>query len=83
MPRKTQSKPLSDLQLVILSAAAGRHDRSALPWPKSLRAEPGARDAAVRVLLKRGHVHEEHGATKSKAWRVPCSDRRMAPRLPI
>lgn len=77
MPRNAQSKSLSDLQLVILSAAAGRHDRSPLPWPKSLRSEPEDRDAAVKVLLKRGYCREEPGAIKSKAWRVGRDGQRL------
>jgi hypothetical protein len=77
MPRKPRSNPLNDLQLVILSTATGRDDRSVLPWPKSLRSEPGLRDAAVNAMIKRGYLHEEPGAIKSKTWRVDQDGQRF------
>ena len=70
MPRKAKHKPLTDLQLVILSTAAGREDRSPLPWPKSLKSsEIATRDAAVTALIKRGLLKEVHAPSKSSTWR--------------
>ena len=47
---------LSDTQLVILSAAANRPDRMALPLPESLRG--GALQKVVGAMLKRGLLEE-------------------------
>ena len=70
MPRKANHKPISDLQLVILSTAAGREDRSPLPWPKALKSsETATRDAAVKALMKRGLLNEVLAPSRSSTWR--------------
>ncbi|MFN3262131.1 MAG: DUF3489 domain-containing protein [Pikeienuella sp.] len=56
---------LSDTQLVILSNAAARPDRNALPLPGSLRG--GAAGKVVSALLSRGLVAERIIETKTKA----------------
>ncbi len=56
---------LSDTQMVILSNAAARFERNALPLPGSLRG--GAATKVVGALLSRGLVAERIIETTSKA----------------
>ena len=56
---------LSDTQLVILSAAAQRGDRNALPLPGSLRG--GTATKVVGALLKRGLIAETAADSQTKA----------------
>jgi hypothetical protein len=56
---------LSDTQLVILSAAAQREDRNALPLPGSLRG--GAAAKVVGALLSRGLIAETATDSQTKA----------------
>jgi hypothetical protein len=58
-------KKLSDTQLTILSAAAGRTDGNLLPLPGSLRG--GAAVKVVGALLSRGLIRETIIDGKSKA----------------
>jgi hypothetical protein len=67
MPRKPKLKPLTETEREILSTAARRRERCALPWAKALKADAAARDAAA--LLKRGLLAEAPAAKKSLAWR--------------
>jgi len=60
---------LSDTQLVILTAAAGRDDGTVLPVPKSLTIRGGAADKVFTSLLKRGLVEERTVAPGDTAWR--------------
>jgi hypothetical protein len=69
MPRKPKLKPLTETEREILSTAARRRERCALPWAKALKAGAAARDAAVTALLKRGLLAETPAAKKSLAWR--------------
>ena len=69
MPRKPKLKPLTETEREILSTAARRRERCALPWAKALKAEAAARDAAAAGLLKRGLLAEAPAAKKSLAWR--------------
>jgi hypothetical protein len=43
---------LTDTHLVILSAAAQRHDAAALPLPTSLKINKGAATSALKSLVK-------------------------------
>lgn len=45
---------LTDTQLVILNAAAGRDDRRALPLPASLKLAKGPAASVLAGLVKRG-----------------------------
>jgi len=56
---------LSDTQAIILSAAAQREDRIALPLPGSLRG--GAAAKVVGALLKRGLIAETTADSRTKA----------------
>lgn len=62
-------KKLSDTQLVILSAAAQRDNRNALPLPGSLRG--GAAKKVVGALLARGFLEEVDANVRSgeHVWR--------------
>ena len=69
MPRKPKLKPLTETEREILSTAARRRERCALPWAKALKAEAPARDKAIVALLKRGLLAEAPAAKKLLAWR--------------
>ena len=60
---------LTDTQLVILSAAAGRDDRAVLPLPKSLKVNRGAATTVLKVLIKKGLVEETPAALGDEHWR--------------
>ncbi|MEQ1714013.1 MAG: DUF3489 domain-containing protein [Hyphomicrobium sp.] len=66
---KPKRARLSNLQLVILNTAANRADRSALPWPKSIKTDTKERDRSVQALVKRGLLVEESASSKSRIWR--------------
>lgn len=68
---------LTDAQLVILSAAAARDDRSVLPFPKSLRMNKGALTACINSLIKPGLIAEQPAAPGTEAWRQ-TDDKRFA-----
>jgi len=70
MPGKLKPKPLSDLDLVILTAAAGRQDRCALPWPSGLAVNGDALARVVHSLLRRRLLAEVPTAKKPLIWRV-------------
>jgi len=67
MPQKTQI--LTDTQLVILSAAAQRHDSAILPLPKSLKVPKAAATTVLKSLLKKGLVAERPAAADEPHWR--------------
>jgi hypothetical protein len=60
---------LSDSQLVILSAAAQRVDRSLLPFPSSLSAKGAALGKVVETLCKRQLVEERRINNGAPEWR--------------
>ncbi len=60
---------LTDTQLVILNAAAGRDDRAVLPLPKSLKVNKGAATTVLKTLLKKGLVEETPAALGDEHWR--------------
>ena len=59
---------LTDTQLVILSAAAQRHDSAILPLPKSLKVHKAAATTILENLLKKGLVAERHAAADEAHW---------------
>ena len=67
---------LTDLQLVLLSAAAQRDDGALLPLPKRLKIEPGALTRVLKGLLKKGLVAEQPAPPDAPAWRE-ADDRRF------
>ena len=68
---------LTDTQLVILSAAANRDNRCALPLPKSLQAKDNAATKILEGLCKKGLLVEEQAARKQPVWRERQDGQRM------
>ncbi len=60
---------LTDTQLVILSAAAGRESHAILPLPKSLKVNKGAATTVLKGLIKKGLIEETPGAPGDEHWR--------------
>jgi DNA-binding IclR family transcriptional regulator len=60
---------LTDTQLVILNAAAGRDSRAVLPLPKSLKINKGTATSVLKVLLKKGLIEEQPATPRAEAWR--------------
>lgn len=60
---------LTDTQLVILSAAANRDNRCALPLPKSLAAKDSAVTKTLEGLCRKGLLAEQPAARKQPVWR--------------
>jgi hypothetical protein len=60
---------LTDTQLVILSAAAQRHDSAILPLPKSLKVHKAAATTVLKSLLKKGLAAERPAAVNEPHWR--------------
>lgn len=70
MPKiKSQSPKLSDMQLVILSAAAQRADHSLLPFPQSLTVKGVALDKVIATLRKRNLIEERRIVDGATEWR--------------
>ena len=67
---------LTDTQLVILSAAAGRDDHAVLPLPKSLKIKGGAVATVLKSLIKRDLVAEKPARRDNEMWRE-VDDKRM------
>jgi len=68
---------LTDTQLVILSAAAGNADGSALPLPKSLKLQGGAATSVLKSLVKKDLLAETPAARDVASWREGEDGRRM------
>jgi DNA-binding MarR family transcriptional regulator len=69
---------LTDTQLVILNAAAGRKDHSVLPLPKSLKVNKGAAvTKTFEALCRRGLLEEMPAARNAPAWREGKDGRPM------
>ncbi|SDX98854.1 Protein of unknown function [Albimonas donghaensis] len=66
----TQKIKLTDLQLVLLSAAAARPDFMLLPPPESVRAKGKTLERALARLLDAGLVEEVTARHDAEAWRV-------------
>lgn len=68
---------LTDTQLVILSAAAGRESHAVLPLPKSLKANKGA-TRVLKGLIKKGLIEETPAAPGDEHWRKDEAGRKIA-----
>ncbi len=68
---------LTDTQLVILSAAAGRDDRAVLPLPKSLKSNKGTTTKALKALIKKGLVEETAAAPGDEHWSEDTSGHKI------
>jgi DNA-binding MarR family transcriptional regulator len=60
---------LTDTQLVILSAAAGREDHAVLPLIDTLNANKAALTRSINSLLKRDLIIEKPVKTSAPSWR--------------
>ena len=60
---------LTDIQLVILSAAAQRKDGAVLPLSTSLKITKARATTALKGLVNRGVIAEQPAARDHKAWR--------------
>ena len=69
---------LTDRQLAILSAAAGRESHAVLPLPKSLKANKGSTTTALRALIKKGLIEETPAALSDEHWREDEAGRKIA-----
>ena len=69
---------LTDTQLVILNAAAGRDDRAVLPLPKSLKISKGGSTSVLKALLKKGLIEETPAALGDEHWREGDAGHKMA-----
>lgn len=65
----TQTKKLSDAQLVILNAAASRPNNSLLPFPESLAAKGASLEKVIRTLRNRNLIEERHINDTTAEWR--------------
>jgi DNA-binding MarR family transcriptional regulator len=75
------AKTLSAAQLLVLTAAARRPDRTALPLPTELRVRGGAKRALLASLLERGLVEEHPADEQAAGWRRDGEGRQQALRL--
>lgn len=66
---ETAMSQLTDIQLVILSAAAAREDRAVLPLPETLTLNKMSLTTVINSLLKRGLIAEEPAAVGRLVWR--------------
>ncbi|MCH9052434.1 MAG: DUF3489 domain-containing protein [Proteobacteria bacterium] len=68
---------LSETQLVILSAAAGRKTRAVLPLPKSLKISKGAAANVLKALINKGLIEEHPAGPRTEVWREDKTGRRF------
>jgi len=61
---------LTDMQLVLLTAACQREDGSLLPPPESLGLQAARIRKAVEALIKKGFAAEKEGMAAAQAWRT-------------
>ena len=69
---------LTDTQLVILSAAANREDRTVLPLPKSLRMNKAAGARVLKSLVKHVLIAERPALQADTVWRESEDGQRSA-----
>lgn len=72
---------LTDLQLVLLSAAAARSDLMLLPPPDSVRAKGKTLDRSLARLLDRALVEEVTARHETETWRETPDGGRIGLRL--
>ncbi len=77
----TKSPKLTDLDLVLLSAAAQRADGMVLPPPETVRARGKTLEKALAKLLRLALVEECPAAIPDQAWRQDDDARGIALRI--
>jgi len=75
-PKEAPMPQLTDAQLVILSAAAGRKDQAVLPLPKSLKIKGTTVTNILYSLRKKGLLEEKPTARGAVGWRDDKDGRR-------
>lgn len=65
---------LTDLQLVLLTTAAGRANASLLPYPASIAEAANKLAAAIPPLLAKGLAEERPVKAQKTAWRTDSDD---------
>lgn len=73
------TKTLSTAQMLVLAAAAQRHDHAILPLPPTVRARGGAQRSLLASLLRMDLIKEFPIGTDAEAWRT--EDASQAPSL--
>ena len=76
-PMEAPLPKLTDMQMVILTAAAGRAQGRVLPLPRSLPTNKGARASVLRGLLKKGLIEECPQASGDEVWREEADGERV------
>ncbi len=76
-PHRSFAEIITDIQLVILSAAAQREGGEVLPLPSSLKIKGSAVTKTLEGLRKRGLLEEQPAAPNAEAWRETEDGRRM------
>ncbi len=76
-PKEATRPKLTDTRLVILSAAANREDRAALPLPNSLKIKGSAVTNTLEALRKKGLLEEKLASRDATAWRQGKDGQRM------
>lgn len=66
----TSAKTPTDAQLVLMTAAAGRLDRSLLPPPPNSKAKGAALQRVLASLLNSGLAQEQATTDEKATWRV-------------
>ena len=72
---QTPKPKLSDTQLVILSGAVQRDDRSLLPFPERLTVQGAALDKVVETLCKRKLAEKRPAVDGAPEWRRDANNR--------
>ncbi|MQA67264.1 MAG: DUF3489 domain-containing protein [Alphaproteobacteria bacterium] len=70
-------RKLTDTQLVILNAAAGRDSRAVLPLPKSLKVNKGTASSLLKNLVAKGLIEERPATPRAEAWRQDDAGQRF------
>lgn len=68
---------LTDTQLVILNAAAGRETHAVLPLPESLKVNKGTATSVLKAMVAKGLVEEISTTLGAEAWRQNDSGHRF------
>jgi hypothetical protein len=65
----TKTTKLTDTQLVILNAAAGRETRTVLPLPKSLKVNKGTATSVLKAMMAKALIEERPAKPGDEPWR--------------
>jgi predicted ArsR family transcriptional regulator len=77
LEKEVHMPKLTDTQLVILNAAAGRDSRAVLPLPKSLKVNKGTASSVLKNLVAKGLIEERPATPRTEAWRQDDAGQRF------